>query len=69
MNAGLQLDIDKTALWAYTRLHALATTKALQLAKHQVLSFWVKEMVIVQGIEQRSRSTIAELGDGIWELF
>ncbi len=67
MNAGLQL--DKVALWAYTHLHALATTKALHLAKHQVLSLWVKEMVIVEAIEQRSRSMIAELGDGIWELF
>lgn len=53
MNAGLQL--DKVALWAYTRLHALATTKALQLLS------WVKEMVIAQVINQRSRSAIAEL--------
>lgn len=59
MNAGLQL--DKVALWAYTRLHALATTKALQLLVKQQILLWVKEMFIAQVIDQRSRSAIAEL--------
>ncbi|NDJ21325.1 hypothetical protein GS682_06660 [Nostoc sp. B(2019)] len=63
MNAGLQL--DKIALWAYTRLHALATTKALQLLVKQQILPWVKEMVIAQVIDQRSCSAIAELGVGI----
>ncbi|MBW4685226.1 MAG: hypothetical protein KME40_09020 [Komarekiella atlantica HA4396-MV6] len=57
MNAGLQL--DKVALWAYTRLNALATTKALQMLVKQQILPWVKEMVIAQVIDQRSCSAIA----------
>ncbi len=61
MNAGLQL--DKAALWVYTHLHALTSTRTLQLlAKHKILPLLVEEMVIDQAIKHSSRCTIVELG-------